>query len=855
MKEPSNRGVTLIELMIAVALIGVISLGVIGVFSGLSKGIQFSKNKTIAANLAQEQMQIIKQKSFNKVLITTAAAYVPGFGSDVPYDPYYYPPETILEGGVTYKRYTYVQVALENSGILTYPPSFADTGMKAITVSVTWNQGTETKKLQIMNILANIETTAATSVFSGRVTYATNSASGVAGALVTVAENTGWQDYADATGNYRINLNPGSYRMIVSAKGFFPQYVSASVAVNQTNSQNFSLVAMGSGTIQGTVWLNDHLVISQVVGSALNSVGTCAEFVEIFNPSTWTWTIASNATTPVVDLKIQKYSDTSPATVVMNYTNLTVAPNSYYIFANTTTVTMAGTSRTADAVYRNTNPGYPDLIPTSNNGGPCSSGTPDADAVGIAYSSSGDWIDRLGWTKDMFTHLPNLVEGTGILQVGTLQDGEAYVRRTSTSTTAPVVAGHGRAYDSGNNNSDFTSGIPGIYPPRNTSNTETVVAGTPAIGSIISANDGLSQSVSATNTNPSTSPAVAVFQLTSVATGTWTVVVTSGSAEMEISSVVVTANNKTYIPNSITSPVWPVTNYNSLMLSTTVTQGFISGWVRDAFGLAINSPSSGIPVSAAGGTTNANTTTGNYFLRLATGVYDVSANSGNVSSSYISQTSATVVVTLGAITSNVNFSLSQGGRIRGSVTRDGINAIPGVSVIAIDSNDVTREQEVSGSSGQFLLINLATGTYTVEPVLGSGESSSPGSYSVTVTAGATVVAGTFTITGVFGTIRGSVTSGGSPIRTGVLLICSTSTISGAPPALSSGTLTGSGYYLTNSYEDGTYSVDVIGSTTTNYKVYAYYTTFNGTTSSTSLRSNVSVSVTPGNTTSSVNFSW
>ena len=292
------------------------------------------------------------------------------------------------------------------------------------------------------------------------------------------------------------------------------------------------------------------------------------------------------------------------------------------------------------------------------------------------------------------------------------------------------------------------------------------------------------------------------------------------------------------------------------MLSSVATQGFVSGSVTDAVGNPISVPSNGIPVSGGGVSVNASPANGIYFLRLTSGTYDVTANAGNVSSSYVSQTSATINVQLGMINSDVNFTLSSGGRISGFVTRDGTNAISSVGVIANDVNDITRDQEVTNSTGRFLLINLSPGQYTVEPVLGSGESSTPAFATVTVSAGSTVSVGTFTVAGVFGTVRGNVTATGDPIRTGVLILCTTTTISGTPPVLSSTTLSGTGYYMTNSYEDGTYSIDVVGSTTTSYKMYGYYTTFSGTSAEhNDSYADRTVSVTAGNTTSGQNFAW
>lgn len=827
--------------MVAVALIGIISVGLVGVFANVSKAIQVSKTKSLASNLAQEQMQILKQRSFNRVLITTAAAFITPEFPSIPYDPGYYPPETISEGGIKFIRYTHVQVVTENSGALSYLSSVADTGMKVITVTVTWYEGASRKKLQLRNILANIDTTQSNSVFKGSVTISPTT-TGISGALVTVAENVGWQDFTNATGAYQITLSPGTYRLVASARGYFSSFAVVSVAANGTTSANFPMVAMGSGTVTGSVWVNTRPVISAVVGSTMNSVGFCQEYVELFNPSTWTWTVASGPTTSVIDLKYQRTGQAFPTTIAMNFTNYTIPARSYYLYSNTGTVIVAGTSRTADAVFAASNAGYPDLILTAGGGGCGSSGK--ADAVSIVDNASSQTLDTLGWSQGGIN--PEMFETSPYPQGIGLEDNEQFLRKTSTSG---VVLGLGRAYDSGDNSQDFIGYTPISFPPRNSSVSEPVVAGIPAVGAIVSGSDGLSQATTATLTG---SPSWASFQLTSVATGTWNVIVASNDAILEISSVVVTANNTTNILNSITFPTWNYTGYNSVVLSSDASEGFISGRVTDSVGSAI---ASGINVGVGAILTPASSSNGMYFLRLSSGTYDVTANPNNGNSMYIAQTSHTLSVELGRIKSDVNFVLAQGGRMRGFVTRDGTNPLSGISIAAFDSNGNVRGQEVSAIDGRYLIVNISTGLYTVEPVLGSGETATPSSTTVTVTAGSTVSIATFTITGAFGTVRGNATASSQAIRTGVLVVCTTTTISGVPPTLSYASITGAGYYMTNTYEDGTYSLDVRGSTSTTYKLYAYYTTFTGSTSSTTVRSQTNVSITAGQTTSGVNFSW
>ena len=164
-----------------------------------------------------------------------------------------------------------------------------------------------------------------------------------------------------------------------------------SIASGQTLTIPFTLSKMSSGTAMGYVYINDHLVISQVVGSTQDATGFFQEFVEVFNPSSYTWTIASGPTTPVIDLKYQRRNDPL-TTLTMDYTTLTIAPGGYYLFANTGTVTTAGISRNADAVFSASNAGYPNLIDINTDPGN------DAASLGIAFTSGGTYrIDQFGW--------------------------------------------------------------------------------------------------------------------------------------------------------------------------------------------------------------------------------------------------------------------------------------------------------------------------------------------------------------------------------------------------------------------------------------------------------------------------
>jgi len=826
-------------MMVAGVLLTVVSISLVGVMGNIGRQIQGSKSLTLATNLAQEKMQILKQQAFNRILVTTATAFLtdPNIGT-VPFDPSYYPPEFVFEGGIAFQRYTHVQVVTENSGALSYLGSVPDTGMKSLVVTVVWAQGAEKRKVQARSVTSNIDTTMSNAIIKGKITVSTNAATGIPNALVTMAENAGYRDSTDASGNFSVNLAPGSYTMNVTAVGYFPYYQTISVAPNATVTQNVGLPSMSSGTVRGTAWINDHIVISQVVGSTLNAAGFCQEFVEVFNPTTATVALNGN-----VLLKYQLEGELVPTPIQVAYTNTSVPAGSYFLYANTSPVTMNGQSRVADAIFSNLNAGYPDLIHVrgpSLCAGEFNLGKDDA--IGLS-TFSGGWIDLWGWSSG--GGAPEIFEGSYFFQGNGLRDNEQFVRRSS---TAGVTSGYGRAYDTNNNNVDIINAWPIVHDVKNSAITETVTTGQPAYGAYVTATDGLSQLTTAVQTG---APPYAEFLLTSVATGTWTVYLASGSAMAEVSSVTVSASATTLIPNYATVPTWLAAGNNAAMLRTEAYNGYIAGSVKSAFGASI-SPS--ISINANSFTALASVTNGTYFISAPPGTYDVIANPNNLNSLYVYQTMPSVTVTLGAVTNNVNFSLFQGGQARGFCTRDGVNALPGVAFEAFDVNDISRDQEVSSTDGTFKLVNLATGTYYVMPSLEAGEAVTPSSVTVNITAGSNINLGTFTVTGAYGFIRGSVTEAGAAIRSGVLVICSTSTLASGPPTLDNAVVSQAAYYTTNSVEDGTYLLEVRGSTVP-YKVYAYYPKFTGSNVSFSTGSATSVTVTAGASTTGVNFAF
>lgn len=830
-----SPGVTLTELIVAVAIVSIAVLGIIGSFNAIAISVQHSKMRTLATNLAQEKMQILRQSSYYRLLLTTAAAYDTSFSPAVAYDTSYYPPETILEGGTYFNRLTHVQMASEISGTLTPLGPASDTGMKLMTVTVTWQQGMVKRKLQLQSVKSNPRATMATSVFTGMVRDR-NTNIPIPDATVMVAENMGWQDTTESDGTYAISVYSGNYSLIASAQGYFDEHAAYAIAENQTlPGTDFLMSPQSWGTVTGSAWLNNHIVISQVVGSSVSAAGFDQEYVELYNPTTSYFPMVIGMGMPQIDLKYQHRTIDPLEIISLNYAiaDSSIPPKGYFLIANTTTIEACGVTRAADAVY--TIPGQ-NIIQAPAGGA--------VGAVGIMPVGGAAWIDCVGWEKDGQT-VP-FFEAPAIDQHIGFSAGEQYVRRTSTHN----ALGFGRCYDTGNNERDFVDqSMWAGSPPRNRTDTELAIAGTPAVGAVISCNDDLSFPKTADSVG---NPPWARIELPQVATGTWTMMITSNTFTIEISSVTISTDGQVLgVPNAGTVPPWPVANHTSCMLDTTAQNGFISGQVKNAAGIAITPA---IKVRAGSAEVDADVSTGKYIIPLASGTYSVTANPGNVNPQYISQVIENVAVEVGQITSNQDFALAKGGMISAWVTRDKINPLPGVAVVVLDSNGNARAQDVSKSNGRVLLINIATGTYTIKPILDSGEKSSPASSTATVVAGATVFASSFTISGAFGTITGAVTSGTKPISTGVLIVASTATLS-SPPTVTSALAASAAIYTTNSYENGTYALDVRGSSVTAYQVYAYYPVSNGSSFIVMKSTVTDVYVNQGQTVPGVNFGW
>lgn len=824
-----RAGVSLTELMVAVSIVSIGILGMVGAFRYINIAIQNSKGKSIANNLAQEKIEVMKNKSYYRVLVTTALAEDDNFTPKMYYDAAPNGVETLNVGGINFERRVRIQKVSEDSDgeLVRHSWNVPDTGLKEVTVYVVWQEGGKWRKLELCNLRDNPARTNLSATFSGTVAQS-GGAPALQGAIVRAQENPARYAETDAAGAYTLAIEPGAYTLLASKSGYFS---SKSPLYNITTSQshNFQLPVMSSGSVAGTAWLRDHLVISQVVGSSVAVDGGDAEWVEVYNPTTWTWTMSTGLGTGANEVVRFSYKEAAETEIFpdFHFRAVSIAPGAYFLFSNTGTITAAGITRTADAVY-GTDVNWANIDNVIQTGAPSSAGH-----VILSVAADSRKLDKVGWNatdniNGVKKHAEEY-EGAAIVQSVGFSADESYTRRTY---SGGITGGQGRCYDTQNNNGDFLVDLPlsSARAPRNSSLTEPCVSGTPAAGALVFSDDGLSSPVEAESDGD--------FSLVGVGTGTWTIYVSSG--------FVMSTGAFTGASSGFSVALGGVS------LASANVYGYIAGCVTDVNAAPLSGKS-----MYAGGFQSITNTSGRYTLPAYPGDTAVTANYQTADSNYVEVSSIGVLVALGAVTRNVDFVLEKGGKIRGWVTTNGTDPLPDIPVTAIE-NGVEKGNGISGSDGYFLIwgAGISTGTYVVGPQLESGESATPSTATVSLSAGQTLFASTFTVSGAMGYIGGSVSMAGAPITTGVLICATTGTITGAPllpPTINSALRSGTAiYYSVSSNARGEYSLPVRGGYT--YNIYAWYTNWSGSTPSTASRQFTGVSVAAGQSVDK-DFSW
>jgi prepilin-type N-terminal cleavage/methylation domain-containing protein len=845
----NQRGVTLTELMVAVVIMSTTVLAGIASFKYITIAIRGTRTRTIATNLSSEKMEVLKNVSYFQLKVTTNTAEDVNYNPSLIYDQVNYPPETIVMWGVpTLTRRVFVAYAeMSGTSISTVPATSNDTGLKQIQVYVTWDEGNDHKKIEVRNLYANPSAASLDAQISGTVS---NSAGGtVASAFVQVIGSPQWKTYANSAGYYSFQVAHGTYAVSCASSGFVSAFApSVVVHKSQVKTQNFTLSPMSSGTYISTVWISTSILISQVVASSGTVGGTEQEYIELYNPTTWTWNLNG-----LVDI-VYREKDASAEVALALYprtSNTSIAPGGYFLIASTNPVGALGASRTADALYDCTNAamlaaGCPDILLDDKSGG-----------VGIRLNTTPNmWLDRVSWSKTAAgTNCPaSLSEGNCYNLAGGLSDGEEFVRKTSTDSS--VSTSLGNAYDPDSSDLGFVLRSPLDYFPRNASLAPLKnISGKPAYSAYGTVDDGLSSAARAAYKTGTNGSPYALLSITNVSTGAWIVTISSSVYSQTIYNSSMSIGGTIVIPSSTTVSTWPVTGYPVSILTSSSTGGLIEGMVYGA-GTAYNTPLASVLLEANGKYVRSNAN-GAYVIRTTTGSITVTANYNYDNPNYVTATNI-AAVSEGLSTQVADFHLGQGGTIKGYVT-SGTAALPDITVTA--TIGVTVFTAVSDQTGYFY-ISVATNSLSYEldaeldPVLSETSLPTDPLTALVDNPGELVFAGTFTVVGGMGSINGSVSESGSAITTGVLIIASTGTIADPPPVIysSSAPAFGNTMFSGSSNADGTYSISVPAGS---YNMSAYYPkvlTDKGTVSYSRLTKNAVV-VTAGTATTGKDFSW
>ncbi|MBI5597463.1 MAG: carboxypeptidase regulatory-like domain-containing protein [Elusimicrobia bacterium] len=833
-------GMSLVELMVAVSIISIGLLAFTSSFRFISHSIRDSRARSLAISLAQEKIENLKDIPYHKLQLTTVTVTNSHFSPAITYDAINYPPETIRIGGITYTRGMYVSLTrLTDNEITATSSLYPDSGLKFVTTYVMWEQRGEWKKYELENLYENPNVDPLDATLQGVVK--TSAGTGLPGATVTILEKQDWNGTSGTGGSYLFRVHAGTYSIRASSAGFYDStLMNVLIDEGALLTTNFSLIAVGSGAVSGNVFISSHLVVSQVVVATDTRVGDAGdpdataevEFVMLFNPTTYQIDMTANWWN---SRNVPYYYNPQAATSVgwwqfMDVIHSTyISPNHGYVVASSSWFMVDNQWIRADANYNNVNASVnADLMSDDGPG-----------SVMIYDPFTGFRYDKVGWSGDTYniTAIGNSwYEGTPLADAACadgIGKGNFIIRFSS-----PGVMGSGQyswSYDTGDNSVDFVgthvacaagvhhplmewNGLGPLRPFSMYGSSQTQIGGIPAVSAFVIADDLLAQTTIAyqatlTNMFGQVQP-FARYSLTGVSTGTWTVFIATGDFYTQISSVVVPLASGVSIPNSVTTPVQPGSGVHIAAATQTAVGGYLSGLVLNTAGSAI--PNISVIAGGNSKTTGAN---GRFFAPVSVGPQTLIVNPNNANSVY-SEYVDEVTVARGQVNAST-ITLSQAGTLTGFITPDGTSGLPNIEVTA-NRAGAQWGAGVTDTSGAFYIKNLSTGTYDVQPVLDPLDVWTPSSFTVTTQASRMIHVGTFTVTGAEGKLGGAVTYNGSAVTIGALILVSTATLPSTPPAIvASSSPAQAVIYAASSKADGTYLLDVRGSTTTSYRVHAY----------------------------------
>ncbi len=352
-----TRGVTLVEVMVAVTIMTVGVLAYFSTFQFITKSSHNATAVTLASNIAQAQLEDLKSQNYYSVQITTETTwiyYVRGY--PIPTNWYHllvdnvtYPKTKVTLSGITFYRFTSVAFVQYNpiSGATSGTTStYPDTGVKQVQIFVGWCEPGEPcngyawwHMQSATGLMLNPNLDKYSAKITGTVRDALSS-NPLYRVKIKTAENPSLGASSDINGLFSFNVTPGTYTLTASLSKYSPA-TSASYYVGAQATQNVTIVMtpLDTGKVTGNIWLNEELVISQVVAAkntktywtypSNNDSATFdplnptvdVSYIELFNPTTYT-------------ISVSAPDHATPNNFYLNMAHSATAPNSEQ-FANT----------------------------------------------------------------------------------------------------------------------------------------------------------------------------------------------------------------------------------------------------------------------------------------------------------------------------------------------------------------------------------------------------------------------------------------------------------------------------------------------------------------------------------------
>ena len=233
-----KKGFSFLDVVISITILTVMVIALVAALNQVIKGVQKSKNKTNATNLAQSKIEEEK----NKIINTSWSGVSTGTST-----------ETMNLNNKTFTRQTTTAYFTESSGNLT--ESATATDLIRILVTITWTEGTDTKTLTMTNFVSNRSAVVDTGSITGWVKNSSGQyLDGTGGRPQATIRCDGYPNYIATmeTSSYTISrVADGTYTVRASAQGYLDgtATVVISNSISTPSSSDFTLTAVATANI------------------------------------------------------------------------------------------------------------------------------------------------------------------------------------------------------------------------------------------------------------------------------------------------------------------------------------------------------------------------------------------------------------------------------------------------------------------------------------------------------------------------------------------------------------------------------------------------------------------------------